>query len=93
MMVVFTRRISRQKMQWRVWQGEGQMGIGTATGPDKAEGLKIKNLAEVSKSHSAMFGPVTAPSTHLALSLPHPPSHLMPGYPPGKNNPHFCSYL
>ena len=48
------------------------MGIGAATGPDMAEGLKIKNLADVSKSHSAMSGPVTAPSTCLALSLSYP---------------------
>ena len=61
MIVVFTRRISRHKMWWRVWQWEGQIGFGAATGLDMAEGLKIKNLVDVSESHSAMSGPVTAP--------------------------------
>ena len=93
MSVVFTRRISRHKMWWGMWQWEGQIGFGAVTGPDMAEGLQTKNLADVSKSHSAMSGPVSALSTHLALPLPHPPSHLVPGYPPGKHNPHFCSYL
>ena len=46
--------------------------LGAVTGPDMAEGLLIKNLADVSKSRSAMFGSVAAPNTHLALSLPHP---------------------
>ena len=30
-----------------VWQGEGQPCFGAATGLDMAEGLKIKNLADV----------------------------------------------
>ena len=52
-----------------------------------AEGLKIKGLADVNENHSAMSGPVAAPSTRLPLPLPHPPSHLVPGYPPGLMSP------
>ena len=52
--------------------GRGPDGFWCNICLDMAEVLKIKNLADVSESHSAMSGPVTAPSTHLALSLPHP---------------------